>query len=134
MLMEIDISLNKFNYLGNAVVVVVMVVNATFNNISVISWRSVLLVKDTRLPGENHRPTASHWQTLSYNVVSSAPRLNGVRTHDRQIVQVVVNPTTIRSRPSMAPLNTVNLNHKCISNKQCQCRSKHYCEGNTRED
>jgi len=31
-----------------------MVVNATFNNISVISWRSVLLVEETRVPRENH--------------------------------------------------------------------------------
>jgi len=38
----------------------VMVFNATFNNISVISWRSVLLVKEIRGPGENHRPDASH--------------------------------------------------------------------------
>ena len=38
----------------------VMVFNATFNNISVISLRSVLLVEETRLPGENHRPAASH--------------------------------------------------------------------------
>jgi hypothetical protein len=28
--------------------------NAAFNNISVISWRSVLLVEETRIPGENH--------------------------------------------------------------------------------
>jgi hypothetical protein len=41
-----------------------MVLNATFNNISVISWQSVLLVEETRVPGENH------WQTLSHNVVS----------------------------------------------------------------
>jgi len=34
--------------------------NATFNNISVISWRSVLLVKETRVSGENHTPMASH--------------------------------------------------------------------------
>jgi hypothetical protein len=32
----------------------VMVFNATFNNISVISWQSVLLVEETRVPGENH--------------------------------------------------------------------------------
>ena len=51
-----------------------MVFNATFNNISAISWQSVLLVEDTGVPGENHRPTASHWQTLSHNVVSSTPR------------------------------------------------------------
>jgi hypothetical protein len=44
-----------------------MVFNATFNNISVISWRSVLLVEETGVPGENHRPLASHWQTLSHN-------------------------------------------------------------------
>ena len=31
-----------------------MVLNATFNNISVISWWSVLLVEETRVPGENH--------------------------------------------------------------------------------
>jgi hypothetical protein len=32
----------------------VMVVNTTFNNISFISWWSVLLVEGTRVPGENH--------------------------------------------------------------------------------
>jgi len=31
-----------------------MVFNATFNNISVISWRSLLLVEETGGPGENH--------------------------------------------------------------------------------
>jgi hypothetical protein len=31
-----------------------MMFKATFNNISVISWQSVLLVKATRVPGENH--------------------------------------------------------------------------------
>jgi len=33
----------------------VMVLNATFNDISVISWWSVLLVEETRVPRENHR-------------------------------------------------------------------------------
>ena len=42
-----------------------MVLNTTFNNISAISWRSVLLVEET---GENHR------RTLSHNVISSTPR------------------------------------------------------------
>ena len=32
-----------------------MVFNAPFNNISAISWRSVLLVEETRISGENHR-------------------------------------------------------------------------------
>ena len=44
--------------------VVVMVYNATFNNISVISWWAVLLVEETRVSG----------RTLSHNVVSSTPR------------------------------------------------------------
>ena len=42
-----------------------MVINATFNNISVISWGLVLLVKETGVPGANHR------QTLSHNAISS---------------------------------------------------------------
>ena len=32
----------------------VRVVNATFNNISIISWWSVFLVEETGVPGENH--------------------------------------------------------------------------------
>jgi hypothetical protein len=38
------------------------------------SWCSVLLVEETRVPGENNRPVASHWQNLSHNVVSSTSR------------------------------------------------------------
>ena len=46
-----------------------MVFNATFNNISVISWRSVLLVEEAGLRGENHRPVASHWQNFIENTL-----------------------------------------------------------------
>jgi hypothetical protein len=49
-----------------------MVFNATFNNILVILWQSALLVEETGTPGENHRPTISHWQTLSHNIVHLA--------------------------------------------------------------
>jgi hypothetical protein len=48
-----------------------MVFNATFNSISVILWWSVLLEEETGVPGENHRPVTSLWQTVSHNVVSS---------------------------------------------------------------
>ena len=52
-----------------------MVFNATVINISDISWwRSVLLVEETGVPGENHQPLANHSQTVSYNVVSRTPR------------------------------------------------------------
>ena len=40
--------------------VCLIVFNTTFNTISVISWRSVLLAEETRVPGEIHRPVASH--------------------------------------------------------------------------
>ena len=36
-----------------------MVFNATFNNISAISCRSVLLVEENEVPRENHQPVAS---------------------------------------------------------------------------
>jgi len=57
-----------------------MMFNATFNNISVISWRSVLLVEENWVSGENRRPVASHWQTLSHNVAHLA--LIEIRTHN----------------------------------------------------
>ena len=41
---------NRFVYTVSRVVVF----NTTFNNISIISWQSVLLVEETRVPRENH--------------------------------------------------------------------------------
>jgi hypothetical protein len=38
----------------------IMVLYLIFNNISVISWQSVLFVEETGVPGENHRPVAGH--------------------------------------------------------------------------
>jgi hypothetical protein len=35
-----------------------------FNNISAISWRSVSLVEETGVPGENHRSVANHWHAF----------------------------------------------------------------------
>jgi hypothetical protein len=56
-----------------------MVFDATFNNISAISWQSVLL-EETGGPGENHWPVASHRQTWSHNVVHLA--LIDIWTHN----------------------------------------------------
>ena len=46
--------------------------NDTFNYILAISLRSVLLVEEPGVPGENHRTAASHWKTLSHNIVHLA--------------------------------------------------------------
>ena len=43
-----------------------MVFNATFNDISVISWRSVLLVEETGGPGENYRTDKLYHILLYY--------------------------------------------------------------------
>ena len=45
----------------------VMVFNATFNNISVISWRSILLEEKTGVPGENHRPKNKYSDSSVFN-------------------------------------------------------------------
>jgi hypothetical protein len=60
----------------------VVMFNITFNNISVISWRSVLLVEETGVSGENHR------HILSQKVVSSTPRHDD---KERKIVSIAVN-------------------------------------------
>jgi len=39
-----------------------MVFNATFTNISAISWRSVLSVEETGVPGENHRKLLTNFK------------------------------------------------------------------------
>jgi len=47
-----------------------MVFSTTFNNISVISWWSVLLVDETEVPGDNLWAVASHWQTFLKELLS----------------------------------------------------------------
>ena len=52
--------------------VTVMVFSATFNNISVISWQSVLLVEEIRVTDKLYH----------INVVSSTPCLSEIHTHN----------------------------------------------------
>jgi hypothetical protein len=41
--------------------IISIVFNATFSNISAILWRPVLVVGEAGVPGENHRPWTSNW-------------------------------------------------------------------------
>ena len=83
-----------------------MVFTTTFNNISAILRWSVLLVGETGVPGEDHRPVTSHGQLLSHKVASSTPP----HEHAFELKTLVVigtdcigscllNLTTIRSQP-----------------------------------
>ena len=48
------------DYVALTCVFGIMVLNVTFNNISVISWRVVLLVEEIGVPRENYQLATSH--------------------------------------------------------------------------
>jgi hypothetical protein len=60
----IDLSISN-NYYTKSIdifyFILLLVFNATFSNISAISWRPVLVVEEDGVPGENHRSWASYW-------------------------------------------------------------------------
>ena len=93
--------------------VCLMVFNATFNNIWVISWLSVLLLEETGGPWENHRPVASHWQTLlSHNVVHLA--LIEIRTHNirsGQFYSYIMATSDFSMRWGRSLISTARIKH-----------------------
>jgi hypothetical protein len=101
-----------------------MVFDASFNNMSVISLQSVLLVEEAL--DENHRPVASHWQTFSHKVVSS--------TQTDWMGSCKSNHVTIKTT------NNLNLNYKylipsirstCLTKwQQSQCTMGNMSYGN----
>ena len=56
--------------------------NTTYNNTSVISWWSVLLMEKTEVPGENYRYPTCHCKPLSHKGPSSTSRCVRISTWD----------------------------------------------------
>jgi hypothetical protein len=89
----------------------VTVFNATFNNISVILWRSVLLVDETRVPRENHRPVYHlmlYWMK-AYNTIEYKIWYNGNydSIEEEKNQQISINNS---------PYNTFHLTHHELKN------------------
>jgi len=77
------------------------VFNATFSNISAMSWRPVLVVEEAGVPGQNHRPWTSNWLPLSLAAVSRVHPFCNLQSRARMHAVLVIglyellgNPTT----------------------------------------
>ena len=72
-----------------------MVFNTTFNYITAISWRSVLLVQETVVPGENHRPGGDSAFTF-INMLDYGDRRTDC---ERCTCAMLGSPPSLKSRP-----------------------------------
>ena len=59
------------------------------------------MVKETGVPGENHLPAVSHWQTLFHNIVSGFELTTLVVLS----IDCIGSSSTIRSRPRRPPIS-----------------------------
>jgi hypothetical protein len=84
-----------------------MMFNATFNNISAISWRSVLLVEDIGVTGENPRPVEDAENSYPIRVYHMHRAMSGIRTHNVILGSSPdrVKPKTMKLAFVASPLN-----------------------------
>ena len=78
-----------------------MVLNATVNNISVISWQSVLLVEETGGPGENHRPLTPSTHLVVLEDINKYERMQS------DYVLTIITSVSFNLDCYKAPLNTI---------------------------
>ena len=107
---------NLLNYLRQCgkinFVIDVLCFSATFNNISAISWRTVYVLEEAGVSGENYRPWTSNWYTLSLAAVSRVHLSwnieNGARTHAVLVIGLyeLLDPTTYLIEPN-GPLGKI---------------------------
>ena len=102
----------------------VMVFSVTFNSISAILWRSLLMVEEAGVPRENHWPAASHWQAFSHKGVWSMSCLSsGIRTHNVSSFCIIISlicSISIKWNTKFTILSKQHQNQKSKSTKEAK--------------
>jgi hypothetical protein len=65
--------------------------NATFSNISAISWRPVLVVEEARVPGQNHHHGKATAKLYSGNLLEQQAAVRNITLH-RHIILISSQP------------------------------------------